>query len=62
MKNSWLLLFGLALFFAVALPLHAQDGCLDSPENPTAILAIVGSGAALIASARMRMKARRNSK
>jgi XrtJ-associated TM-motif-TM protein len=62
MKNCSLLLFGLALFFTVALPLHAQGGCLDSPENPTAILALVGSGAAFIASARMRMKARRNSK
>ena len=61
MKKSWLLLFGSAMFFAVALPLHAQVGCLDSPENPTAILAVVGSAAAFCASARMRIKARRNS-
>jgi XrtJ-associated TM-motif-TM protein len=61
MKKSWLLLFGSAMFFAVALPLHAQVGCLDSPENPTAILAVVGSAAAFGASARMRIKARRNS-
>ncbi len=24
-------------------PLHAQGGCIDSPENPTAILALVGT-------------------
>jgi XrtJ-associated TM-motif-TM protein len=61
MKKPWLLLFASALFFAVALPLHAQLGCIDSPENPTAVLAVVGSAAAFYASARIRIKARRNS-
>jgi XrtJ-associated TM-motif-TM protein len=61
MKKSTFSLLGLALFLAVALPLHAQSGCLDSPENPTAILAVVGSAAAFFASARVRIKARRNS-
>ena len=43
MKKSSLLLFGLVLFFSVVRPLHADaDGCIDSPENPTAILAVVG--------------------
>ncbi|MGD0444776.1 MAG: PExPT-CTERM protein [Edaphobacter sp.] len=62
-KSSFLFLaFALALF--VAHPLHAQgtSGCADSPENPTAILAVVGSAGAFFASARARVKARRNSK
>ena len=59
MKKSTLLLIGSALFFAVALPLHAQDGCVSSPENPTAILAVVGSAGAFFVSARARIKARR---
>ena len=45
---------------AIALPLHAQVGCVDSPENPTAILAVVGSAGAFFLSARTRFKARRN--
>jgi XrtJ-associated TM-motif-TM protein len=66
MKKS-LLLFGFAFLLSVALPLHAQDGgvssgtCDDSPENPTAILAVIGSAGAFVASARVRIKARRNS-
>ncbi len=36
-----------SLFLAPAL-LHAQGGCTDSPECPTAILGVVGAaGAAL---------------
>jgi XrtJ-associated TM-motif-TM protein len=68
MKKTSLLLFGTALFLALALPVHAQGGdlgtdgiCDDSPENPTALLAVVGSAGALLASARMRFKAHRNS-
>jgi len=60
MKKSTLLLIGSALLFAVALPLHAQDGCVNSPENPTAILAVVGSAGAFVVSARARIKARRS--
>src|SRR5215469_4889491 len=67
MKKS-LLLLGFALFLSVALPLHAQsativtDGdCADSPENPTVILAVVGSAGAFLASARSRIKVRRDS-
>lgn len=60
MKKSTLLLIGSALLFAVALPLHAQDGCVNSPENPTAILAVVGSAGAFFVSARARIKARRS--
>jgi XrtJ-associated TM-motif-TM protein len=65
MKKISLLTIGLALLFSAALPLHAQgvpvDGCVNSPENPTAILAVVGSAGAFLVSARARIKARRNS-
>ena len=46
MKKTCLLLACIALLSSVALPLHAQDGCVNSPENPTAILAVVGSAGA----------------
>jgi XrtJ-associated TM-motif-TM protein len=59
MKKSTLTILGFAVLFAVALPLHAQDGCTNSPENPTAILAVVGSAGAFFASVRARIKARR---
>jgi XrtJ-associated TM-motif-TM protein len=44
---------------AVPTLAHAQTGCTDSPENPTAILALVGSAGAFFMSARRRLKARR---
>jgi XrtJ-associated TM-motif-TM protein len=46
---------------AVPTLAYAQTGCTDSPENPTAVLALVGSAGAFFASARRRLKARRNS-
>jgi XrtJ-associated TM-motif-TM protein len=46
---------------AVPMAAHAQTGCTDSPENPTAVLAIVGCAGAFFASARRRFKARRRS-
>lgn len=61
MKKSSLLLVGIALLFSVALPLHAQGGCVNSPENPTAILAVVGSAGAFFVSVRARIKSRRSS-
>jgi XrtJ-associated TM-motif-TM protein len=71
MKNFRYLIFGFSLLLlSAALPLHAQDGdvgtpvgdCDSSPENPTAILALVGSAGAFVVSARARIKARRISK
>ena len=62
MKKSTLLLIGSAVLLAVSLPLHAQGGCVNSPENPTIVLALVGSAGALLASARNRIKARRSAK
>jgi len=38
--------FGLAL--VAALPLRAQTGCTDSPEDPTLALAFVGGAGALL--------------
>jgi|HubBroStandDraft_5_1064220.scaffolds.fasta_scaffold224127_1 XrtJ-associated TM-motif-TM protein len=59
MKKPTLMFLGFALLLCVTLPLHAQNGCTDSPENPTAILALVGSTGAFFATARARIKARR---
>jgi len=61
MKKSLPLFAWSALLLLVALPLHAQTGCTDSPENPTVILALVGSAGALFSTVRARLKARRNS-
>jgi XrtJ-associated TM-motif-TM protein len=62
MKKSWILLIGIVLLSSVALPLYADTGgCVNSPENPTAILAVVGSAGAFFVSVRARIKARRNS-
>jgi XrtJ-associated TM-motif-TM protein len=62
MKKTCLVLAGIAFLSSVALPLYGQDGCINSPENPTAILAVVGSAGAFFVSVRARIKARRNSK
>ncbi len=62
MKKIFLAIAGIALLSSVALPLYAQGGCVNSPENPTAILAVVGSAGAFFVSARARIKARRSSK
>jgi XrtJ-associated TM-motif-TM protein len=61
MKKSTLIFLGLTLLFSAALPLHAQAGCLTSPENPTAVLAVVGAAGAFFVTARDRIKARRRS-
>ena len=52
MKKTPLLLFGTALLFLVTVPAHATGGCVNSPENPTAILAVVGSAGAFFFSRR----------
>lgn len=43
------LLFGLVLMLTAALPLCAQTGCTDSPEDPTILLALVGGAGAFAA-------------
>jgi XrtJ-associated TM-motif-TM protein len=40
----------------------ALGGCVDSPEDPTAILAILGCGAAAIPILRSKMQARKRIK
>jgi XrtJ-associated TM-motif-TM protein len=73
MKSFRYLIFGFTLLLlSAALPLHAQGGdvdgggdgstCTESPENPTAILALLGSAGAFCVSARARIKAHRDSK
>ena len=34
---------GFTLLLATVLPLRAQSGCVDSPEDPTIVLALVGT-------------------
>ena len=36
-----------AVMLAVSLPLRAQTGCEDSPEDPTIVLALIGGAGAL---------------
>ena len=62
MKKYSLLLTTFALTLFVAVSANAQGGCVNSPENPTVVLALVGSASAFAASARARFRARRNSK
>jgi XrtJ-associated TM-motif-TM protein len=60
-RNSTYVYACAAIFFAIALPLWAQTGCVDSPEDPTAVLALAGGAGALISVAWARTKAQRNS-
>lgn len=61
MKKPMLLLFGLAVLSST-VSLHAQGGCENSPENPTIVLALVGSAGAFLASARTRLRNRKNAR
>ena len=49
--NTKRVLFAVAslLMVAMALPLRAQGGCVDSPEDPTLVLALVAGAGALAA-------------
>jgi len=47
-----LLMFGFPLMLALTVPLRAQTGCTDSPEDPTIVLALVGGAGALVAAMR----------
>jgi XrtJ-associated TM-motif-TM protein len=50
-----LLALGFAAVLALALPLRAQSGCVDSPEDPTIALALVG-GAGIFAGSLLRSR------
>ena len=46
-----------ALVLAFALPLRAQSGCVDSPEDPTIMLALVsGVGATVVSLWKLRKR------
>jgi len=36
----------LGLLLLLALPLYAQGGCVNSPENPTVVLGLIGAAGA----------------
>jgi XrtJ-associated TM-motif-TM protein len=48
-----------AAMFATPTVLYSQGGCVNSPESPTAILAIVGTAGGFFVWARARFRARR---
>ncbi len=58
MKRSTVMFLGCAVVLLVAMPLRAQTGCTDSPENPTAVLALVGGVGALWSAVRARSRRR----
>jgi XrtJ-associated TM-motif-TM protein len=60
-KTRYAVLSALALLFA-AVSLHAQSGCLDSPEAPTALLMLVGSAGMFYGPNLMRKVLRRGGK
>ncbi len=43
--------FAVSILFVLAMPaaLLAQGGCVNSPENPTALLGLAGAAAAVLA-------------
>jgi XrtJ-associated TM-motif-TM protein len=59
MKKIFLFFLVCAAMFATPTALYSQGGCVDSPENPTAILAIVGTAGGLFVFGRARFRARR---
>lgn len=57
MKKS-LYLLGICLCLGATVA-HAQNGCINSPENPTVILGLVGGAGACLASLRNRLRHKR---
>ena len=57
MKKYFLFILAVGLLCGVSRPAHAS--CVNSPENPTAVLGLVGSAGALLTFARARLKGRR---
>ena len=47
--RKMILAAGFVFALAIAVPLRAQTGCVDSPEDPTVLLALVGGAGALAA-------------
>ena len=46
------------LLAVVAVPAMGQGVCIDSPENPTAVLALVGSAGGILVALRGRLRRR----
>jgi XrtJ-associated TM-motif-TM protein len=55
MKLFYVAMVGVALI-AVASPALGPGGCIDSPENPTLILALVGSASGAMVALRARLR------
>jgi len=61
MNQRKVLFFALAFATAViGSPAFAQGGCVNSPENPTAVLALAGFSAAAVSVLRSKYAARKN--
>ena len=58
MNRSFLLLATGIVMLASSTSAHAQGGCVNSPENPTIVLALIGSASALASAARTRFRRR----
>jgi XrtJ-associated TM-motif-TM protein len=56
MKPLRNLLYCVTLLFVCTMSASAQNGCIDSPENPTALLVLVGAAAAVMPTLRARVK------
>ena len=62
-KKSAFLLIAASLFVLTARSAFAQiSGCVDSPEDPTVVLAVLGGGAAAVQFVWSRFRARRRQK
>jgi XrtJ-associated TM-motif-TM protein len=59
MRKILLLVSVCAAMFATTPALYAQGGCVDSPENSTANLAMISCACGFFVLARVRLKARR---
>lgn len=55
MKKVLVVMAAVVLVCAAA-PVYAQNGCVNSPENPTALLALIGTAGAFMASLRGRLR------
>ena len=61
MKNSKYIILA-TLLLSATLSLQAQGGCVESPEDPTAVLALLGGAAASAVYLRDRFKTRMNAR
>jgi XrtJ-associated TM-motif-TM protein len=62
MNKSVLYMLCATCLLLAAAPLHAEGGCVDSPENPTVVLALVGAAGGLFSAVRARAKGRNRSR